>query len=227
MISGFCYTYFMKQIQKNILKETGAARIGFINSGFPFSSLRVTENNLEIKTTFLGTYTFQKDDIISIEKYSFFLQKGIKINHRIKKYNSNIIFFSFSGAKFLLSEINRIGFFNTKDSHVSSDEQAYLDKKNKFPVKIPALVGIIVIWNLLLIPTVYQAFVDQNLSSAVNMTPLATGFILLLGSMFLLFEPSRSLILKEGSSFNEIKLFIKFIMFIMTFLFIGSLLMPF
>ena len=94
------------------LSITGGARIGMRNSTWPFATLNVTKDKLELIVTLSGTLTFYPKDIISIEPYSFLplIGQGVKINHKIANYNKKIIFWT-SNPKQIINQIKQIGFF--------------------------------------------------------------------------------------------------------------------
>ena len=68
----------------NELQLTGGARIGMANATFPFATLKVNKDKLELNASIVGNLTFQASDIISIEPYTMIpiLGQGIKINHK-------------------------------------------------------------------------------------------------------------------------------------------------
>lgn len=51
----------------NELKLTGGARIGMANATFPFATLKVNKDRLELNASIVGNIVFQPSDIISIE----------------------------------------------------------------------------------------------------------------------------------------------------------------
>ena len=51
------------------IKKTGGARIGMMNATWPFATLKVNKNRLELNATILGNLVFTPQDIISIESY--------------------------------------------------------------------------------------------------------------------------------------------------------------
>ena len=70
----------------NLVKETGGARIGVANVTWPFATITVTKEQLELNATILGKLVFKSSDIISIDSCSGFMSKGIKINHQVPTY---------------------------------------------------------------------------------------------------------------------------------------------
>lgn len=74
------------------IQETGGAKIGNARSTWPFAQLLVNKNVLQLNASIIGNLYFRPSDIISIEASSLLKGLGIKINHRVPKYNTNVIF---------------------------------------------------------------------------------------------------------------------------------------
>jgi hypothetical protein len=49
------------------IKFTGGARIGMANATWPFASLKVSKDRLDLNATIVGNLVFRPADIISIE----------------------------------------------------------------------------------------------------------------------------------------------------------------
>ena len=81
---------------------TGGARIGSSNATYPFANLYVDKEILKLNASIIGNLIFEPKDIISIEPYVSIplIGQGIKINHRVEKYNSKVIFWTFKRPKF-------------------------------------------------------------------------------------------------------------------------------
>jgi hypothetical protein len=78
---------------------TGGARIGFVNYTWPLAKLVVTADRLTVSTTMfglfgMGTYSFSKAQILSIERYGWipFIGEGIRITHSVADYPQKIVF---------------------------------------------------------------------------------------------------------------------------------------
>ena len=130
------------------IKKTGGARIGMMNATWPFATLKVNKNTLELNATILGNLVFTSQDIISIEPYGLIpvLGKGIKINHRIKSYKSKVIFWTLGNPKDLIKKIESIGFLGNS-SPVPEDLQIEIDQSQNrggFPIRTKAAILIVV-----------------------------------------------------------------------------------
>src|SRR5690554_6224541 len=138
------------------LNLTGGARIGMANATWPFASLKVTNDRLDLNATIVGNLVFKPEDIISIEPYYMIpiIGQGIKINHRLPKYKEKVIFWTFKNPNEVIGQIKQTGFFPntlTTDRKDDSEIIAGRQKQGGFPVKIPFAIGIVFIWNILFI----------------------------------------------------------------------------
>ena len=96
------------------LNLTGGARIGMANATWPFASLKVTKERLDLNATIVGNLVFRPEDIVSIEPYYMIpiLGQGIKINHRIPKYKEKVIFWTFKNPNEVIRQIKQTGFLD-------------------------------------------------------------------------------------------------------------------
>jgi len=207
------------------VKETGGARIGMGNATWPFATLTVDKNKLQLNATILGNLVFRPGDIISIVPYSRFLSKGLKINHTVSKYKDPIIFWTSGSQSDLIKRIEQTGFLtNTDPIAIDLEESiARAQSQGGFPLRTTAAIAILVIWNILFLID-FQDFFRKN-KGAVTIghgAQLALGFILVICLLLLTFEPARRLILKDGRSINDIKMFVYFAMFICGFMLLIS-----
>lgn len=101
------------------IQLTGGARIGWVDTIWPFATLSVTPDLLILNSHIMGTFHFFPSDIISIEPYGLLpiITHGIRINHRNAKYNTKIVFWVFKNPKRLIEDIETLGFWgNDKDN---------------------------------------------------------------------------------------------------------------
>ena len=208
------------------IKKTGGARIGIMNATWPFATLKVNKTKLELNATILGNLVFTPQDVISIEPYGFIpvLGQGIKINHRVKSYNSKVIFWTMGNPRDLIKKIEGIGFLGNS-SPMSEDLQIEINQtqnRGGFPIKTQAAILIVVVWNLLLSIDLYKLFTERVEGSPLGLgAKLAIGFIFITSILLLFTKFARKFILKEGREIDDIRKFIYFLMFICGFLFIN------
>jgi hypothetical protein len=212
------------------VKETGGARIGMMNASWPFAKLQVNKNELKLNVSIMGNLHFTPSDVISIEPYQAnqLLGGGIKINHRVENYNEKVIFQGFGSSKDLISRIRQTGFLDNANTIPADvrDEIIAMQSKGGFPIKIPAIIAIFVIWNLLFLSDFYKFFTGHGKGFPLGIGARSALFFMLLTCVTLLIsEPVRKLILKEGRTINDIKVFVYFIMFITGVMLLFSILL--
>ncbi len=96
----------------NVLEITGGSKVGWVKESSPNAKLRVTKDHLQISAPVVGTISFTRDDIVSIEPYGFIpiFAKGIKIRHRVANYRSKVIFYTQTDPKIVVDQIRQLGF---------------------------------------------------------------------------------------------------------------------
>jgi hypothetical protein len=209
------------------LEIIGGARIGMANATWPFATLRVSKDKLELNASVVGNLVFQPKDIISIETYTMIplLGQGIKINHRIANYNSKVIFWTFKDPSAVVNQIRQTGFLENIDSRISDSDALIIQQQTSgFPIKISVAIGVIVLWNILFL----SDFIDFSTSDKKGM-PLGNGATIALAILFLISVLSliskdfSKIILKEGRSIKDINKFLYLLIFISGFMLLGIL----
>jgi hypothetical protein len=203
------------------VKETGGARIGMANATWPFATLTVNKDTLQLNATILGKLLFRPGDIVSIVPYSSFISSGLKINHRVAGYKDQVIFWTFGNSADLIKRIEQTGFLsNTGGLTMDLEERiTKAQAQGGFPFKTSAAIAIVVIWNLLFLIDFRQFF--GNTTARIPLghgAQLALGFIIITCLLLLTVEPVRQLLLKEGRTIDDIRKFVYFVMFICTFI---------
>jgi hypothetical protein len=206
------------------IKMTGGARIGLINETWPCATMTVTKDLLNLKTL-LGTYSFSRDDITSIEPYAGLISRGLKINHNVANYNEKVIFWTLKNPNKIINEIRRIGFFDSNSSLIGQAANHQItenQKKGGFPIKIPFAIGVVIIWNILLLFDLIDLFKGQTESITLGKgAVLANGFIVITSLAIFISNDFRKLVLKEGRELNDVKRFLFFIIMICGFMMIN------
>ena len=189
-------------------KMTGGARIGMGNSTWPFATLKVTKDKLELNASIVGNLVFQPQDIISIETYTMipFVGQGIKINHRITNYNSKVIFWTFKNPTSVVNQIKQTGFLENTDSVLSNEEIVKQQQAGGFPIKKQVVIGIVVIWNLLFLSDFLKLFQSEMKGRPTgNGVTIALAMLFFISLLSLISGDFRKLILKEGKSIDDIR----------------------
>jgi len=213
------------------IKETGGARIGNANATWPFATLIVNKNELELKAGIIGNLVFKPSDVTSIERYVQIplIGQGLKINHSVSGYNPKVIFWTMGNITELLRRIEQTGFLahtNPLPAEISS-EIAATQSGGAFPLKIPAAIAIVVIWNILFLTDMLKMFSGHNTGMPLGLgAQLALAFVFITGLLLLISAPFRALMLKPGRTIADIRPFIYFLMFICGIIFLAITFMP-
>jgi len=214
------------------LNLTGGARIGMANATWPFASLKVTKERLDLNAAVVGNLVFRPEDIISIEPYYMMpiIGQGIKINHRIPKYKDKVIFWTFKNPKEVIRQIKQTGFLDNSSNEITTQDSKIIIERQKqggFPIKIPFAISLVIVWNVLFI----MDFVNLSKSKTESI-PLGNGAIGALAIVFLsclltlISKDFRKIVLKEGRELKDISRFLYFLMFISGFMMISILTFP-
>ncbi len=201
------------------LKFRGGATIGMSNMTWPFVSISITKNRIELNASIMGNLVFQPKDIISIEPYSqTFLGKGIKINHTIESYPEMVVFWSRKDPNTIVNQIENLGFFKNVESNNFEVEELIIErqKSGSFPIKNYVAIGIIVLWNILFFSDFIKFYSSghEGRPSLGNGSTLAIIMILAFSLLTLLSNRFRNLVLKKGRTLRDINKFIYLMIFI-------------
>ena len=195
----------------NEVKETGGAIIGGVRMTWPFATLIITKDKLQLNGSIYGTFIFRPGDIVSIEPNGKLLSSGIKINHTVEGYNTNIIFLS-GNSGVLLDKIRQIGFMENQSPLPVNIENEILDvqKNGAFPLKISAAIVILLVCNVLILGNKFILPGKYDEDIPFTGIELALSFMIMLSLLLLAVVPFRKLLLKPGRSISSFKSFIYF-----------------
>lgn len=199
------------------LIEKGGARIGFANATWPFATLKVSKDKLELNASVIGNLVFRPEDIISIVPQAGFLGRGLKIIHRVPKYKDTVIFWTVSNPVLVKKRIDETGFLANDSPLPTATETEIVNSQSKdgFPIKLPAIVIFGIVWNVLLLLDFTNFLTSEKQRSPLGVGTLtALSFAFVTDVLILAVGPFRRLILKEGRTLNDIKTFVYFMMFI-------------
>lgn len=211
----------------NDIEETGGAKIGLARATWPFAKLTVNKNVLQLNASVIGNLYFRPSDIVSIEPSSFLSGAGIKINHRVEKYSSKVVFLT-SGGSDLISRIESTCFLHNTDV-LPVDVEAEITKyqlEGSFPVKWSAAIVFVVIWNILFLADELGYFGKKYNMPLGNGARLAIAFAFLFALTLLTSESFRQLVLKKGRTIKDVRSFLLFLMLVTGFMFLVLSFMP-
>lgn len=196
------------------IKHAGGARIGMGRVSWPFARLTVNPSRLEIHASILGSFVFAPDDVISINKSSGFLGRGIQICHKVNNYKKRIEFVTSLDPDEIINQIKEVGFLDNSGLNISEDIKQK-QMQGAFSVRLLAVVSIFLTWNSLFLYDIYNYIVRGD-----KVIPLGKGAIAGTGFIFIItlltnFHPDfRKIILKKGRDIDELRPFIYFLMLI-------------
>ena len=207
----------------NEIKLTGGARIGRANATFPFATLKVNKDRLDLNASIIGNLTFQPSDIISIEPYTLIpiLGQGIKINHNVSSYKEKVIFWTIKDPNSVVRQIRETGFLNNLNTLENKIDRTIIEQQTKggLPIKKGFAIGAIVGWNVLFLTDFVPFFLRKTDGLLVGNGVLsAIGLLFLTALLSLISADFRRLILKDGRELNDIKKFAIFAMIISGFM---------
>lgn len=206
---------------------TGGARIGKANASYPFANLYVDKNVLKINASIVGNLVFQPKDIIELKPHMAFpvIGNGIKVIHRIEKYNSEVIFWTLKDPKAVISEIEKTGFLENTNSNLTDNDLEILQRQNQggFPIKKPVVIFFVVVWNLLFLSAIIPVFLHpegKGFQFGIGIN-VALGLVFITSVLMVVSKGFSKLILKEGRDFNDVKKFIYFLIILTGMLFVS------
>ena len=211
----------------NEVKETGGAIIGGVRMTWPFATLIVTKNKLQLNGSIYGTFIFRPGDIVSIEPNGKLLSSGIKINHTVDGYNTTMIFLSRNSGE-LLDKIRWVGFMENQGAlpEKIEDEIVTIQENGAYPLRVSASIIILLIWNGLILGNkfILPGKYDQDIP--FTGIELALGFMIVLSLLLLTVMPFRKLLLKPGRTITSLRSFIYFTILICSVMFFVVYLFP-
>src|SRR5882724_672079 len=209
---------------------TGGARIGMLHASWPFATLTVTNERLDLNASLIGTYSFTPDQIISIEPYGQILlgSWGIRINHTVTNYNEIVIFSAFKDPNEIIAEIKKTGFLDRASSTINQEVKAEVlerQKQGRFPIRVSVAITIALVWIVLVFVDIIRGFQNEgNGFPYGNGILIAIGFLLIVSTLALFSKDFRKYILKEGRDIKEIDKFLYFLILFCGFMLVAMVL---
>jgi hypothetical protein len=178
----------------NDFSITGGARIGWVNASWPFAKLSSNKEKLIISS--LGEYTFEPEQVVSLEKYGFipFLASGISIKHNRNDYPETVIFWCLGNRENTLAKIKLSGFYPRGEIKA---------RAKGLPIRWSVIIAFVVIWNAIFF--LGGAF---NLNSSPTIKPILILPLILafaFSCTILKSEQVQSFVLNEGHQIKEIE----------------------
>jgi hypothetical protein len=191
------------------------------NATWPFAILKVSKNKLELNASIIGNLVFRPQDIISLTPYSSVISSGIKINHKVADYKTEVIFWTFTDPTLIINQVKQTGFFDNQSDAISEFDQEIIDrqKSGSNPLKKMTIIVYAVLWNALLLCDFITFLLSEKKGMPLSYGTVAALGILLLSSVLLLTSDSfRKLLLKKGRTVRDIGRFLYMVIFICLFM---------
>ena len=188
----------MEDILFNPITAKGGARIGWINASWPFATLKVSKDKLDLNVTIVGDYSFTPHQVVDIEPYGIIpiLGKGIRIHHNISDYPKKIIFWCFGNPEKIIDRIKGTGFLPIASS-------ASMPIGKGMPVRWEVLAGAIILWNMLFVLDFITSVGSNYKPGWLSFVAVLLVFICTIGTLRSPYF--QNIVLKPDRYVNEIK----------------------
>lgn len=178
------------------LKVSGGATIGWVYATWPAAGLSVGEEVLSLNVGLLGSYTFRREQVVSVDSYGFFpiIGGGIRIRHTVAEYPRHIVFSCLRPPGSLIKRIHEVGF-------IPEGRVQDMPTGRGIAVRWQTLVAGVALWSLLL-------EIDRRLSQDGQpglFTFLALLMLFLVSTNIWWSRSLQALLLKPGRKLSEIK----------------------
>jgi hypothetical protein len=191
------------------VKQNGGAIIGGVRILWPFATLIVDKNKLQLNGSIYCTLVFRPADIIAIEPCGNFLNAGIQVHHTVPGYNPHIIFLTGKSEE-LMDKIQQTGFLDNRSSLPGEVEAEFADiqENGAFPLKISVSIIILLVWNILILGN--RFLLPGQYDDDIPFTGLEAAFFftLIIAILLLIGKPFRELIIKRGRKIETFKSFV-------------------
>jgi hypothetical protein len=147
----------------------------------------------------MGTYSFSRDQVVSIERYGWIplIGEGIRIWHSVPEYPEKIVFWCQPTS--VLAGLAGIGFSSAHASCEISQRQS----PREFPLRWTPLIVLVVIWNLLI---GFEMVGRSTGTPSPGPLSLAALWIVFGVSIAAIRFPNvQTFLLKPGRRFEEVK----------------------
>ena len=209
----------------NEFKNTGGAKIGILKSSWPFATISVTRDKLELNVSLVGKLVFLPGDITAITPHpkGYKMGPGIKINHKVPQYKDEVIFWSSKSPAELLRQIEATGFMVNTDTlpHSTQTQVRELQNQGGFAMKTKPLVMLLTLWLAIIIYGAVNMSLTGSLEALLSAIQVAFVIIILFAVVTLASPYFASGVLKPGYTIADVKKFLIFFIIIAVFMVVG------
>jgi len=208
--------------QKDTFK--GGYTVGWFSSRWSGATLKIDDTSVKLKVFIpglkvfpLGEYVFDKDQLLKIEEKGSvpIFSSCIRFHHNILSYPEKLIFWPIGEKKEVIQALHSKGF---RDTGTPLAERS-------FPFRIPALVMVVFLWNILLLHDLEHSFSGTSPDKPF----FGVGSILALVMLLVVSvgikksEIIRHIFLNSGRDAGEVAYITNMLTFIASFLLLGFL----
>ncbi|MGW8123759.1 hypothetical protein ACV07N_13970 [Roseivirga echinicomitans] len=190
----------------NGITLTGGAKIGIMNYTYPFATMVVSKDKIQLTTATGVNLVFRPQDIVSIKTHKELpvVGQGIRIKHQISGYSKMIIFWLMEDPELVLEKIQATGFLDNNltfnDAKIERPEMA------KIPLKKPVALALFGFWSFFLVFGIVDLFVEAPAFLPKGDALLAALTLMFFTALLTLVSVHfRELILNEGVPFHEVR----------------------
>lgn len=190
-------------------KQRGGSQIGWVSASWPLAGIEVSPNKLSIRS--MGEYHFAPSEVTAVEKVGSlpFFTTGVRIHHSKSQYPERIVFYPGVGRDYLLTKLHEAGFSLGQPTHKIS---------RGFPLRIPTVIALVVLWNVLFLldrPNQGSSTGGYSLAALAGVFALAT--------MLPHSERLQNLFMRKDRDVGEISSFLRLVQLVTGIILIVSL----
>ena len=209
----------------NEFKNTGGAKIGALKSSWPFATLNVTRNKLELNVSMIGKLVFLPGDITALTPHpgGYKMGAGIKIHHKVPQYKDEVVFWSSKSPAELLRQIEATGFMVNTDTlpHSTQTQVRELQNQGGFAMKTKPIVMLVTLWVAIVAYGAINMSLTGSLVAFLSAIQVAFVIIILFAVVTLASPYFASGVLKPGYTIADVKKFLIFLIIIAVFMVVG------
>jgi hypothetical protein len=128
----------------------GGSRIGWVNASFPFATLECSRERITLIS--FGKYEFLPDEVVSFDTYGSIpvVANGLRIHHNRLDYPEKVVFWCMGSRAKVTNALQQTGF---------KPSGQVVERPKGIPIRWMAIIGFVLIWNLLFMLDGPPAFV--------------------------------------------------------------------
>ena len=184
--------------ERQKLKVTGGAEMGWVNATWPFARLSATREELVLSAGFLGSYSFKPGEVVALEARGTIPLAGrsVRIVHANPAYPEKMVFWCFGSPQKLIDQILGLGFR-------PSASPLLVPKRGGMAFRWSFLIALFVVWNALFLLDGHGTWGERRQMGPLSLLAMALMLCAALGMLFS--RRFSALALKPGRSVSEVR----------------------